>query len=163
MPRYDASFPEGSRVGETEQNKYSAAIDEQTMSLYYTHLLIPEGANFVPQSQQVVAFLEGLTQLGSTPLEPTFKLGNRPGILTGRNFVTGETISIPKGWVPVHNWVLHSKNTRQVSMVFDTFGLPLAKSGLCATAAGVLIWGEHYSAVPNVQCVKRVQRKWAKA
>jgi hypothetical protein len=68
---------------------------EQTMSLYYTHLLIPEGPDFVPQSQQVVAFLDGVAQLGSAPLEPTFKLGNRPGILTERNFVTGETISIP--------------------------------------------------------------------
>jgi hypothetical protein len=65
-------------VEETGQNKHSAAIDEQTMSLYYTHLLIPEGANFVPQSKQVVALLDGLTQLGSTPHEPTFKLG-KPG------------------------------------------------------------------------------------
>jgi hypothetical protein len=68
---------------------------EQTMSLYYTHLLTPEGTDFAPQSQQVVAFLDDLSRLGGTPLEPTFKLGNRPGILAGRNFVTGETISIP--------------------------------------------------------------------
>ena len=44
------------------------------MSWYYTHLLIPVDADFVPQSQQVVAFLRGLTQLGSIPLEPTFEL-----------------------------------------------------------------------------------------
>jgi hypothetical protein len=65
------------------------------MSLYYTHLLIPERADFVPQSQQVVAFLDGLTQLGSTPLDPKFKLGKPGGSRMGRNFVTGETITIP--------------------------------------------------------------------
>jgi hypothetical protein len=59
------------------------------------HLLIPKGADFVPQPQQVVSFLDGLTQLGSTPLEPTFKLGKPGGSRMGRNFVTGETITIP--------------------------------------------------------------------
>jgi hypothetical protein len=65
------------------------------MSLYYTHLLISQGKDFAPQSQQIVAFLDGLTQLGSTPLEPTFKLGKHAGIRTGRNIFTGETINIP--------------------------------------------------------------------
>lgn len=65
------------------------------MSLYYTHLLIPERPDFIPQPQQIVAFLEGVVELGSAPLEPKLKLGTPAAPRIGRNPATGETLSIP--------------------------------------------------------------------
>jgi hypothetical protein len=66
------------------------------MSEHYSHLLIPDSSIFVPQTTQVVAFLEGLDRLGSAPLESTIQISKLPGkVRTGRDAFTGETITIP--------------------------------------------------------------------
>src|ERR1700746_1429706 len=66
------------------------------MSEYYSHLLIPERPEFVPQPAQVSAFFSGLVTLNSAPLEPTFRLATSSGrVRTGINPQTGETLSIP--------------------------------------------------------------------
>jgi hypothetical protein len=45
----------------------------------------------------VTSFLEGLTQLGSAPLNAAIKISKLSGkVLTGRNAFTGETITIPR-------------------------------------------------------------------
>lgn len=66
------------------------------MSLQYSHLLIPDRADFSPQPAQVVCFLEGLAVLGSAPLGATFRVAKSLGrFRTGSNSITGEKISIP--------------------------------------------------------------------
>ena len=67
------------------------------MSLQYVHLLIPQRTDFAPQPKQVAAFLEGLGDLGSMPLEATYKIGKLSrDFHTGVNPVTGEKLFIPR-------------------------------------------------------------------
>ena len=42
------------------------------MSLYYTHTLIPDQADYVPTPAQVADFLSILIDLGAAPLAATF-------------------------------------------------------------------------------------------
>jgi hypothetical protein len=66
------------------------------MSLQYTHLLIPNRVDFVPQPENIAAFLESLVNLSGAPLEPTFGVAKLSGKLrTGSDPLTGEQISIP--------------------------------------------------------------------
>ena len=37
----------------------------------YTHTLIPDGVDFVPDPQQVADFLVALVAIGAAPLKPT--------------------------------------------------------------------------------------------
>ena len=72
------------------------SVQSVVMSVYYSHLLIPERAEFVPQPAQVRGFFDGLVRLNSAPLEPTFKIAASSGkVLIGKNPQTGETLSIP--------------------------------------------------------------------
>jgi hypothetical protein len=71
------------------------------MSLYYTHLLIPDllipdGVDFAPWPENVAAFLESLVSISSAPLEPTFSVGKLSGkFRTGSHPLTGEQLSMP--------------------------------------------------------------------
>jgi hypothetical protein len=75
------------------------------MSEHYSHLLIPDRPDFVPLPAQVIAFLEGLTELGSAPLKATVKIAKLSGkVRTARNAFTGETINIPaREFVPLRD------------------------------------------------------------
>lgn len=67
------------------------------MSLSYAHLLIAESLDFVPKPEQVIAFLQRLAEIGSAPLDATFKVGkpsDKPRV--GMNPRTGQKISIPR-------------------------------------------------------------------
>jgi hypothetical protein len=67
------------------------------MSLRYSHLLIPDRADYAPQPGQVAAFLQGLVALGSAPLQATFRIGRLSGkFRTGTDALTGEKLSIPR-------------------------------------------------------------------
>jgi hypothetical protein len=67
------------------------------MGLQYSHLLIPDTAEFIPKPAQVTAFLESLVSLGSAPLEATIRVGKRTSEFhTGTNPLTGTPISVPK-------------------------------------------------------------------
>jgi hypothetical protein len=66
------------------------------MSEHYSHLLIPVHPDCVPLPAQVTAFLEGLTNFGSAPLNAAIKISKLSGkVRTGRNSFTGETVTIP--------------------------------------------------------------------
>ena len=67
------------------------------MSEQYVHLLIPNRMNFVPRPSQVTAFIACLIEVGSAPLNPTFRIGKLSGKLRfGTDSVTGQRISIPR-------------------------------------------------------------------
>ncbi len=66
------------------------------MSLQYTHLLIPERADFVPPPAQIASFLEGLVNLNSAPSKAAIRVAKHSGkFRTGSDALTGEKISIP--------------------------------------------------------------------
>ncbi|MGO9862334.1 MAG: hypothetical protein ACLPLR_01880 [Terriglobales bacterium] len=66
------------------------------MSLQYTHLLIPECADFVPLPAQIAAFLEGLVNLDSAPLKAAIRVAKSSGkFRTGSDCLTGKKLSIP--------------------------------------------------------------------
>jgi hypothetical protein len=63
----------------------------------YAHTLIPDDIDFVPKSNQVAAFLDGLVELGAAPLQAKLKVRKLSGQLRiGRHPLTGETLSIPR-------------------------------------------------------------------
>ena len=67
------------------------------MSLSCGHLLIAQSLDFVPKPEQVIAFLQRLAEIGSAPLDATFKVGkpsDKPRV--GMNPRTGQKISIPR-------------------------------------------------------------------
>jgi hypothetical protein len=66
------------------------------MSEHYSHLLVPDRPDFAPAPEQVSAFLKGVVEIGSAPLEATTKIAKLSGkVRIGRNAFTGETITIP--------------------------------------------------------------------
>lgn len=73
------------------------------MSLYYTHTLIPDQADYVPTPAQVADFISVLIELGAAPLAATFtitaprawtKNARRIPAAFGRNPATREPITI---------------------------------------------------------------------
>ena len=63
----------------------------------YTHTLISEKVNFVPDPSQVETFLGTLTSLGAAPLQPTITVGQLSGkVNTFKNPFTGETTAFPQ-------------------------------------------------------------------
>lgn len=69
------------------------------MSLYYTHLLIPENCHFVPPTSEVANFLEGAIALGVFGDTPDISCCTMKKVSheerRGRNPMTGEEIVIP--------------------------------------------------------------------
>jgi hypothetical protein len=67
------------------------------MSLQYSHLLIPDRADFVPQPEQVAAFIEGLVRINAAPLEAIFRVAKLSGeSWRGRDPLTGNEIFVPR-------------------------------------------------------------------
>jgi hypothetical protein len=63
----------------------------------YTHTLIPTRPDFVPEPEQVGAFLGGLIELGAVPMEPTLKVGKLSGkFRTFHNRFTGKSEPWPE-------------------------------------------------------------------
>jgi len=63
----------------------------------YIHTLIASPPEFAPQPQQVVVFLNGLTDLNCTPLQATMRVGKLSGqFRVGRDPLTGEVLRIPR-------------------------------------------------------------------
>src|SRR5262245_4086162 len=74
------------------------------MSMYYTHTLIPNEADYVPRPTEVAAFFLVMVELGAAPSHASFGLttvSERTGYtqksarLIGRHAVTGEAIHLP--------------------------------------------------------------------
>ncbi len=62
----------------------------------YTHTLIPDRVDFVPDPRQVGAFLNSLVSLGAAPLKPTVAAAKLSGVVrTFTNPFTGKTDSFP--------------------------------------------------------------------
>lgn len=62
----------------------------------YTHTLIPERVDFVPEPSQLSAFLASLEAIGATPLEPSIAVSKLTGqVRTFQNPFTGLTESRP--------------------------------------------------------------------
>jgi hypothetical protein len=60
----------------------------------YTHTLIPDRPEFVPEPEQVAAFFSSLVSIGAAPLTPTFIVYKPSGALrTFKNPFTGKTES----------------------------------------------------------------------
>jgi hypothetical protein len=62
----------------------------------YCHTLIPVQFDFVPQPNQVAAFLAELVSRRAAPLEAKYRLGKVDGFRTAVNPITQETVSIPR-------------------------------------------------------------------
>jgi hypothetical protein len=62
----------------------------------YTHTLIPDAIDFVPDPRHVGAFLNSLLSLGAAPLKPTIAVAKLSGaVRTFKNPFTGKTDSFP--------------------------------------------------------------------
>jgi hypothetical protein len=62
----------------------------------YTHTLIPEKVNFVPNPGQVSGFIGSLTSMGAAPMKATMTVAKLTGkVNTFANPFTGGTITIP--------------------------------------------------------------------
>jgi hypothetical protein len=60
----------------------------------YTHTLIPEQLKFVPESNQIVAFLSAVVTSGAAPLQPMMMVAKPTGdVRTVNNPATGESLS----------------------------------------------------------------------
>lgn len=60
----------------------------------YTHTLVPDRVNFVPDPKQVGTFLSSLVSIGASPLRPAITVSKPSGQLrTFKNPLTGETDS----------------------------------------------------------------------
>jgi hypothetical protein len=57
----------------------------------YSHTLIPDRVDFVPEPQQVGAFLSSLSALGAAPLKPVITIAQATGLQTINNPFTGQT------------------------------------------------------------------------
>src|SRR5208283_6207450 len=58
----------------------------------YTHTLIPERVDFVPEPEQVAAFLASLVSIGAAPLEPEISVRKLSGpVRSFANPLTGKT------------------------------------------------------------------------
>jgi hypothetical protein len=63
----------------------------------YTHTLIPDRVDFVPDPKQVGAFLAALVSIGAAPLKPTIAVSKLSGkVRTFKNPFTGKTDSYPR-------------------------------------------------------------------